>query len=408
MVKSRKILLLGGSDQQVVAIDVAKRLGYETVLCDYLPDNPGKNHADRFYQVSTTDKDGVLAVAVQEEVDGVIAYASDPAAPTASYVAEKLGLPGVPYDIACAFCEKHLFRSFLREHGFCVPCFRYVDLNKENGSFGDMDLPLIVKPTDSSGSKGVTVVRDYEMIPSALAGTSVYSRNHVAIVEEYVERSHPHVIEAEIFVSNGEVVSWGLIDSIRDNASNPLLPAAYRYPSGISAEHRGIVRREVSHLIKETGVRCGAFNIEMIIDANSNLFFLDAGPRNGGNRLPDFISMISGSNLVAASIHAAMGDIEHLDVGFDGTEGGFWGLVVLHSAHPGRFSEVVYSDVAKSNLKEEFLQVARGDRVRVFERCDDLIGLAFFCFEDEGAWDAVMSDLDKHVQVIVEGISDAK
>ena len=82
----KKILLLGGSAQQIVAIETAKRLGLYTVLCDYLPDNPGQYVADKFYLVSTTDKEAVLAAAQAEDVDGVLAYASDPAAPTAAYV----------------------------------------------------------------------------------------------------------------------------------------------------------------------------------------------------------------------------------------------------------------------------------------------------------------------------------
>ena len=80
----KKILLLGGSAQQIVAIKTAQKLGYYTVLCDYLPDNPGQYEADKFYLVSTTDKDAVLEVARNEQVDGVLAYASDPAAPNGS------------------------------------------------------------------------------------------------------------------------------------------------------------------------------------------------------------------------------------------------------------------------------------------------------------------------------------
>ena len=83
----KKILLLGGSPQQVIAIQTAKKMGYYTVLCDYLPDNPGQHEADVFYLVSTTDKEAVHNVAIAEAVDGILAYASDPAAPTAAPVA---------------------------------------------------------------------------------------------------------------------------------------------------------------------------------------------------------------------------------------------------------------------------------------------------------------------------------
>lgn len=117
----KKILLLGGSAQQITAIETAQRLGYFTVLCDYLTDNPGQYVADKFYLVSTTDKDAVLEVAEKENINGVLAYASDPAAPTAAYVAEKLELPSNPYQSVETLCNKDMFRQFLAENGFHTP-----------------------------------------------------------------------------------------------------------------------------------------------------------------------------------------------------------------------------------------------------------------------------------------------
>ena len=157
-----------------------------------------------------------------------------------------------------------------------------------------MGFPIIVKPTDSSGSKGVTVLENKDGLEKALKYAKIYSRNGILILEEFIHRDHPHVIEAEIFAINGKVVSWGLIISIRDNDSNPLLPSAYSYPLELDENRKRIVRDEISKLISSTGNTSGAFNIEMIIDKNNRLFFLDAGPRIGGNMLPEYISMISG------------------------------------------------------------------------------------------------------------------
>ena len=106
----KKILLLGGSHQQIIAIETAKRMGYYTVLCDYLEDNPGQNYCNRFYLVSTTDKEKILDVALKEKIYGILAYASDPAAPTAAFVAEKMGLPGNPYKSVETLCKKDRFR----------------------------------------------------------------------------------------------------------------------------------------------------------------------------------------------------------------------------------------------------------------------------------------------------------
>ena len=406
---SRTLLLLGGSEQQIVAIDKARELGYRTVLCDYLPDNPGQHHADVFYQVSTTDMDAVLEVARTERIDGVVAYASDPAAPTAAYVADVLGLPGVPLSTADSFCQKHLFRRFLSEHGFNVPWS--VALSADETAWGEvvasLSFPLLIKPTDSSGSKGVTVVFDAKGLSQAAKEARRFSRNGVLIAEEFVERAHPHVIEAEIFVLDGEVACWGLINSIRDVGSNPLLPAGYSYPLDMDERRRSIVRAEVGRLVEASGVQAGAFNIEMIIDKDDRLFFLDAGPRNGGNMLPDFISMIAGCDLVEATVRVAMGDGDDLCVGLDGTSGGSWGLCVLHSARAGRFGRVDYSDLAASSVVRERLDIAEGDEVRPFETCNDLLGLSFMHFRSEEEKHAVMDHMAENVHIVLEGEVDA-
>ena len=154
----KRLLLLGGSAQQIIAIQKAKSLGCYTVLCDYLPDNPGQKYADCFYQVSTTDLEAILEVAKQERIDGIIAYASDPAAPTAAYIAERMGLPGNPYESVKILCNKDLFRLFLAEHGFNTPKAKgYPSVESAIADIHEFSFPVVVKPVDSSGSKGVTL-----------------------------------------------------------------------------------------------------------------------------------------------------------------------------------------------------------------------------------------------------------
>ena len=403
----KTLLLLGGSSSQTVAIRKAKELGYRTVLCDCLPDNPGQDIADTFYQVSTTDSDGVLAVARREGIDGVVAYGSDPAAPTAAFVADALGLPGVGRTVADAFCDKGLFRGFLRDNGFNVPKSLRVDraVGFEAGGLEDFHYPLIVKPVDSSGSKGVGLVQSLDGLSSALDEAARFSRSGALVVEEFIERDHPQVIEAEVFALHGQVVMWGLMNSIRDEGSNPLLPAGYSYPLELSPDREGIVRAEVTRLVAACGDVSGAFNIEMIIDAKDRLFFLDAGPRNGGNMLPIFMSMISGKDVVAATIKAAMGETDAIDIALDGHSGGYWGLAVLHSARAGRFSGVRYSELARRCLVREEIQIGSGEEIRPFERCNDLVGLSFLKFSTREEMDEVMWDADSNAKVILDECS---
>lgn len=400
----KSILLLGGSAAQLIAIVKAKDLGYRTIVCDYLDDNPGQFIADTFYLASTTDKETILEIAKKEKIDGIVAYSSDPAAPTAAYVANKLGLPGLEYNIACKFCEKQQFRDFLKENGFNVP--KSMSLKEpfeiNNIELSGFNFPVIVKPTDSSGSKGVTVLQNKDGLEKALEYAKTYSRNGILILEEFIQRDHPFVIEAEIFAINGKVVSWGLINSIRDNDSNPLLPSAYSYPLELDENRKRIVKEEISKLIGSTGNTSGAFNIEMIIDKNNQLYFLDAGPRNGGNKLPEYISMISGKDIVVATLKNAMGDTENIDVELDGDSGGFWGLGVLHSSKKGIFKGVEYTPLAKTSLVIEDIQKKLGDKINPFEKCNDLVGLNFYHFSSKKEMDEVMCDMNKCMKVLVE------
>src|SRR5690625_477667 len=114
----KKILLLGGSYAQIPAIRAAKKKGLYTILCDYLPDNTGQKFADEYINVSTTDKEEILEIAKKHKADYVLAYASDPAAPTAAYVSEKLGLPRNSYQSLRTISEKQLVRCILANMSF--------------------------------------------------------------------------------------------------------------------------------------------------------------------------------------------------------------------------------------------------------------------------------------------------
>ena len=142
---------------QLPPLIYARSQGHWTITCDYLPDNPGHKLANESYPLSTTDKEAVLDLASSLNIDGVVAYATDPAAPTAAFVAENLGLPGNPYDSVLTLARKDLFRAFLDANGFNVPKSRaFSDTREAREWFEEMGFAAYIKPVDSSGSKGVT------------------------------------------------------------------------------------------------------------------------------------------------------------------------------------------------------------------------------------------------------------
>ena len=147
----KKILFLGASPFQIPPIKYAKKQGHFVITCDYLPTNPGHQFADKYINISTTDIDAVLKIAKEEKIDGIVAYASDPAAPTQAYVANELGLPGNPYESVKILARKDLFRKFLVENNFVTPRSRsFYSISDAISWIDEITFPCIVKPVDSS------------------------------------------------------------------------------------------------------------------------------------------------------------------------------------------------------------------------------------------------------------------
>lgn len=190
----KRVLMLGGSYFQVPAIEHAKAQGHYVITCDYLPDNPGDQFADEYYNVSTTDMEAVLALARRLNVDGVVAYSSDPAAPTAAYVAHELGLPANPREAVQILTDKALWRDFLRENGFnVVRATGCASLEEARAAFADIGPPVMLKPVDSSGSRGVSKIDDAGGVEKAFAYALEHSRCKRVVVEEYL-RAARHAV----------------------------------------------------------------------------------------------------------------------------------------------------------------------------------------------------------------------
>ena len=310
--KQKKILLLGGSAQQVVAIKMAKQLGYYTVLCDYLPDNPGQYVADKYYNASTTDVEAVYEIARSEQVDGILAYASDPAALPAAIVAERLGLPSNPAKSVEVLGLKYPWRQFLHEHGFACPKFFSfhpdTSFDEIKANCTDFTFPVVVKPTDSSGSKGVTRLDSWEGFEKAVMRADSYSRNKVLLIEEFIQRGFPAVIGGDIFVWDGKIVLYGEMSCLRDTEKSPLIPIGEQMPSGLNAKQQANVHNELQRIVSALDIRFGELNIEIILDKDDNVHFLELGPRAGGNMIPIQLGDAFGIDLVKANVQAAMGE----------------------------------------------------------------------------------------------------
>lgn len=404
MCTRKKIMLLGGSAQQVIAIETAKRLGYDTVLCDYLPDNPGQYHSDKFYQVSTTDKRAVLDVARRENIHGILAYASDPAAPTAAYVAEQMGLPGSPYNAVETLCNKDLFRQFLADHGFCTPKAKgYTDIEvaKADIASGYFKMPVIVKPVDASGSKGVSQINTKDETTDILKYAMSFSRDKRIIVEEYVTMYGYQIAGDGLSVDGKLVFRYFANDHFNPKCVNPFVPISASFPYNMPAEVQNRVHDEIQRLISLLGMKTTTYNFDMRIDEDYNVYLMEIAPRDGGNYIPQIIRYATGVDLVEYSVKAAMG--ENIDTAIFGAPSGYWAYYAVHSLEDGILDHVAIDEnVVNNNIVENHILKQPGDEIRAFTGANTTLGILLMRFDSMEQMLHMMDHSEEWIRVVLK------
>ena len=381
----KKILLLGGSAQQLVAIRAAKELGYYTVVMDYLPDNPGQYEADKFYGESTTDVEAVYRIAKEENVDGILAYASDPAALPAAIVAERLGLPTNPAKSVEILGLKYPWREFLQNNGFACPKHFSFHPNTPSDEIKeaatDFTFPLVVKPTDSSGSKGVTMLEDWNGLENAIRWANEYSRNKVLLIEEFIQRGFPSVVGGDIFVWDGKVVLYGEMECLRDKHNSPLIPIGEKKPLQVSQVQKVRIHSELQRIVTALDIRFGELNIEIILDKDDNVHFLELGPRAGGNMIPIQLGDAFGIDLVKANVQVAMGEKPDFLSHPVNALPGCYMHYVLHSYIAGTFEGIMIDEQIAKNVYRQVIYKNPGDKVEVFDGAGKALGILFLHFD---------------------------
>lgn len=379
----KKLMLLGGLRYLLPVIEAAHQQGYYVITCDYLPHNIAHKYSDEYVDVSIVDKEAVLKVAREKKIDGIMSFAVDPGVITASYVQNEMGLPSFgPYESVCILQNKDRFRAFLTEHGFNVP--------KAKG-FGSMDealaakdwypWPVIVKPTDSAGSKGVSRVDRYEDLKPALEDAFEHSISGRVIVEEFIEKQGCSSDSDSFSLDGGLVFTSFSAQRFDRDATNEYVPAAYSWPSTFTDDQEAYLKSELQRLLTLLHMQTSVYNIETRIGTNGKPYIMEVSPRGGGNRLAEMARMGTGVDIITACVRAAVGDsvptIEQKT--FDG----HWAEVILHSEKTGKFKQLNISPEVVPYIKQTDLWVKPGDTVNTFRGANDTIGTLVMRFDTE-------------------------
>lgn len=398
----KKLMILGGSRYALPVIRAAHELGIYVITCDYLPDNIAHKYSDEYCNVSIIDKEKTLEVAKKLKIDGIMSFACDPGVVIAAYVAEQMGLPNVgPYKSVCILQNKGLFREFLTKNGFTVPTAKgYKNIDEALNDADMFHWPVIVKPTDSAGSKGVNRVDDPKNLKESIEYALSFSHSDEFIIEDFITQ-HGYSSDTDSFSVNGELkfVSFNSQRFDRD-AKNPYTPAAYSWPSSMTAEHQEELKNEIQRLIKLLGMKTAVYNIETREGTDGKAYIMELSPRGGGNRLSECLRYATGVDMITNMVKYSVG--LPLDEITQKPYDGCWAEIILHSDEPGIFKELWISDEIADNVVERDLWIEEGTEVGGFTAANEAIGTLVLKLESQERIEEVLCNQSKYVKVILK------
>ena len=399
----KKLMLLGGIRYLLPAIEAAHRHGCHVITVDYLPDNIAHKYSDEYHNVSIMDKEAVLALARELQIDGILSYAVDPGVVTAAYVAEKMGLPFTcSYDAACILQDKARFRHFLSQYGFNVPNAKgYTDVEEALKDMNYFNWPVIVKPVDSAGSKGVTRVDDPKDLEFAIAHALDESHNGHFIVEDFLEKEGLSSGSESFFV-DGELRYNAFYDQFFDDeAANPFTPSAECWPADKPTFVLDEVRKELQRLGKLLHVQTGLFNVEWRVCKDGKVYLMEVSPRAGGNRLAEILNYAADVDIIEAEVCKAVGnpipDIHEPNYN------GYYAIYVLHSTKSGIFEQLYIDEYfERQYVIEKGLRISGGQEIIGFMGANNAVGTLFLRFDTKEDLVKILSGINNYVKIVVK------
>lgn len=400
--RQKKLMLLGGIRYLLPVIKAAHEQGYYVITADYIPNNIAHKYSDEYVNVSIIDKEAVLKVAREKEIDGIMSFGVDPGVVSASYVQEQMGLPSFgPYESVVILQNKDKFRAFLTENGFNVPWAKGFDnIDEAIKECYWYSWPLIVKPTDSAGSKGVTKVNSIDELRPALEYAFKYSISGHVIVEEFIEKQGCSS-DTDSYAQDGvlKFVSFSA-QRFDAGATNPYTPAAYSWPSTFTKEEEAYLTSEIQRLITLLQLRTAVFNIEVRVGTDGKPYIMELTPRGGGNRLCEMLRYATGVDMITAITRAIVGDEPQLIE--QKPYNGHWAEIILHADKDGEFVGLQIDQSLPAEVIEEDLWVKTGDFVNGFEAANDAIGTLVLRFENAEDLEKAITNQSSWLKVLVK------
>lgn len=376
----KKVLLLCTSHNDLGLIHSLRSLGYYIIATGNRAGSPGEKLVDKWIQADYSDKELILKIASEEKIDAICQCCNDFGVYTASYVAEKLGLPGYDsYETTLLLHNKDLFGEFAKQNGIITPAsenfsskkdaLEYVESVKESNRF-----PLIVKPVDCSAGNGVSVVNSYEEAQNAISFAFSKSRGGRIVIEKFVKGTQHGFCT---FLLNRKVVAVCSNDEI--SIVNPYRVEIDMYPATDGEKYRNILIDQIEMLANKLNLSDGIFHLQYIVE-NGKPWIIEVMRRILGNMYHVPGNMSTELDWEYWETRAKCG-LDCNEMPKNSKQKGFFAYKTILADQNGTIDKVEIPDLIKKYLYDEFMLLGQGDKITDF--CREPVGFLFLKFESE-------------------------
>lgn len=302
----KKIAIIGASYLQKPLVEKCKELGVYSICFAWKDGAVCKDLCDKFYPISTVNKDAIFKVCQEEKIDGITSIASDVATLTINYVAEKMGLVGNPDKYSQTATNKYLMRQCFMEHDIPSPKFCLTE-GQIPEILNFFSYPVIVKPTDRSGSRGVEKVLKREDLQVAIDRACNESFQKKAVIEEFVEGRE---ISVESISFKGKHFVLQITDKVTTEAPF-FVELEHHQPSSLPEDIKARVRTIVLNALDALHIQYGASHSELKITKEGDIRVIEIGARMGGDFIgSDLVKLSTGYDFLKGVIDVALGKFE--------------------------------------------------------------------------------------------------
>ena len=299
-----KLMILGASVYQVPLIRTAKRMGLYTIVASIPGNYPGFSDADKVCYINTTDKEAILKVCREEGVSGICTSGTDVAVATIGYVNEQMGLAGVSEAAANNACDKYAMKEAFRKGGVSASEFiKVISLDEAYEAAEEIGYPVVVKCVDSSGSRGINVVKTKDGLKEAYDEAVKYSRKDYVLIEEKLPGRE---IGVDGMVQNGEIILIAPHQKYTYTRNGATIPAGHSFPYRCSEVTMEEIERQARLAVRALGLDNCAFNSDVFVDGE-NVYIIEMGGRAGATGIPELISIYYGFDFYEQMIENALG-----------------------------------------------------------------------------------------------------